>query len=94
MAIVGLLMLYAALLGAHHAGVEWGWWLGPQDCGAVVSGVQPNALDLLSTIDSVKPPSCDEAAGRFLGISFAGWQFLAAVPLALLSLWTAFKAEL
>lgn len=89
MIIVGLLMLYAALLGAYHSGVEWNWWLGPQDCGATKTGIQPNALDLLSTIDSVKPPSCDAAAARFLGISFAGWQFLCAVPLALYAFWIA-----
>lgn len=94
MAITGLLMLYAALLGAYHSGVEWGWWLGPQDCGVTSTSIQPNALDLLSTIDSVKAPSCDEAAGRFLGLSFAGWQFLAALPLALASLWVAKNAKL
>ena len=31
----GLLMVYSLYLGVHHAGVEWGWWAGPTDCGAV-----------------------------------------------------------
>ena len=25
-------MLWNAGLGAYHAGVEWHWWPGPQDC--------------------------------------------------------------
>src|SRR3954449_12495946 len=31
-------MLWNAGLGSYHAGVEWHWWPGPQDC----SGATPN----------------------------------------------------
>ena len=84
LAIGGALMAYAAYLGVHHSGVEWGWWAGPTDCGVVEGGVGAISGDnLLDSIDAVRPPSCNEAAGRFLGLSFAGWQVVAAVPLAI-----------
>ena len=33
-------------------------------------------------MNTLIPPSCDEAAGRFLGLSFAGWNVLASAALA------------
>ena len=86
--MVAAIMLYSVYLGGFHAGVEWGFWPGPADCGATALGVQVEAGNLLSTIDSVKPPSCDEAAGRFLGLSFAGWNVIASVILAGMALKT------
>jgi disulfide bond formation protein DsbB len=75
-------MVYAALLGVQHAGVEWGWWAGPTDCGAVAEGITTNANDLLGQLATTKPPSCNDAAGRFLGLSFAGWNVVVSVILA------------
>lgn len=84
---VAVLMAYGAYLGAFHSGVEWGWWPGPADCGTSVAGADSLATtDLLGALDRVRPPSCDEAAGRFLGLSFAGWQTVAATGLAALAL--------
>ena len=36
----GLLMAYGLYLGVYHAGVEWGWWPGPTDCGAVAAWIR------------------------------------------------------
>jgi disulfide bond formation protein DsbB len=80
--IGGLLMAFALVLGVYHSGVEWHWWAGPTDCGAVAGGTVETAKDLLATIDATRPPSCDEAAGRFLGISFANAQVIASAALA------------
>lgn len=82
LAICGLLMLYALFLGVQHAGVEWGWWQGPSDCGVVAGGEINSTNDLLSQLSTQKPPSCNEAAGRFLGLSFAGWNVVVSVILA------------
>ena len=90
-ALAGLAMLYAAYLGAFHAGVEWGWWPGPTDCAAAAGPVDTSG-GLLSQLDR-RPPSCDRAAGRFVGLSFAGWQVVAAVPLALASLMLAVRGR-
>ena len=82
-ALGGLAMAYAAYLGVFHAGVEWGWWPGPTDC-AAAAGPMDLRGNLMSQLD-LRPPSCDRAAARFLGLSFAGWQVVAAVPLSLAS---------
>lgn len=89
--IVGLLMAYSLYLGVFHSGVEWGWWPGPLDCStSSTSGLTTDASDLLGAIDVQKPPSCDEAAGRFLGLSFAGWNVIASLVLALVAFKAAF----
>ena len=33
-------------LGVHHAGVEWGWWAGPADCGGRISAGPSSVGDL------------------------------------------------
>ena len=81
--VAGLAMAYALYLGIYHSGVEWSWWAGPADCTATGGGTVTSGKDLLSQLDTVKPPSCDEAAGRFLGISFANAQVLTALLLML-----------
>ena len=83
MVVAGLAMAYALYLGIYHSGVEWSWWAGPADCTATGGGTVTSGKDLLSQLDTVKPPSCDEAAGRFLGISFANAQVLTALLLML-----------
>jgi disulfide bond formation protein DsbB len=89
-----LLMLYGAGLGAYHAGVEWGFWPGPASCAtSATSGIASDAGSLLSDLNAVRPPSCDAAAGRFLGLSFAGWNVLASLALAAASLRVAFTRD-
>ena len=77
----GALMVYGAGLGVYHSGVEWGWWPGPEDCGGG-SNLSLGTGSLLDDLDSVKPPACNEAALRVLGLSFAGWNVIASVILA------------
>jgi disulfide bond formation protein DsbB len=81
-----LLMVYSLYLGVHHAGVEWGWWAGPTDCGAVDAGSQSSSGGVLDQIDAIIPPSCDKASLRILGLSFAGWNAVASFFLALIAL--------
>lgn len=84
-----LLMTWSLYLAIFHAGVEWSWWPGPTDCGvAVMPSTSGNLLDAL---DSVVPPSCDQAAGRFLGLSFAGWNAIASFVLAIVGYVAAFR---
>lgn len=85
LAIVGLLMLWTMGLGIYHSGVEWAWWPGPTDCGAVADGISGDVSDLLRDLTAKRPPSCDQAAGRFLGLSFAGWNVLVSLGLALVA---------
>jgi len=67
-------------LGVYHAGAEWKWWPGPDTC---VDG-----FDLTWGEEGiVNTPliRCDEAAWRFLGLSFAGWNALVSAGLALIA---------
>lgn len=71
----GLLMAWGLYLGVKHAGVEWGFWAGPTDCGAVAAPADTGGKGVLDALDTFVPPSCDKAAWRdpVLQLSFAGW---------------------
>lgn len=86
LALGGLLMLYGMGLGIYHAGVEWHWWEGPASCATSAGGLTTDAGSLLGDLSSKKPPSCDAAALRVLGLSFAGWNVLASAALAALAI--------
>ncbi len=88
----GLLMTWSLCLGGYHAGVEWHWWAGPNDCG-VVGPVDTGGKGVLDALNTFVPPQCDQAAGRLLGISFAGWNFLASAVLAAIAWWAAFARK-
>ncbi len=81
---VGLLVIWSLVLAAFHSGVEWAWWEGPSECAATDSGIGAavSADNLLSQLQFSKPPSCNEAAGRFLGLSFAGWNVVVSALIA------------
>ena len=84
--IAGVLVVGSLVLGAYHSGVEWSWWAGPSECGASgESGAIISAENLASQLSFSKPPSCDEAAGRFLGFSFAGWNVVVSAIIAFLA---------
>ena len=91
--IVGLILTYSMVLGVHHSGVEWGWWEGPGDCGVVEGGISNDAGSFLQQLEQTVPPSCDEAALRVLGLSFAGWNALASFVLAVVALKTAYSRQ-
>lgn len=78
--LAALGLLYNAGLGVYHSGVEWKWWDGPTECGS--TGDLSTGGNLLEAIESEKRIRCDEAAWRFLGLSFAGWSVLLSLGLA------------
>jgi disulfide bond formation protein DsbB len=81
----GLLMAYGFYLGVYHSGVEWGWWPGPTDCAMVVPPPDTGGKGVLDAINQIVPPSCDKAALRILGLSFAGWNAIASLILAIVA---------
>ena len=86
----GLLMAWSLFLAVRHSGVEWGWWAGPTDCGAVAAPADTGGKGVLDAIDAYVPPSCDKAALRVLGLSFAGWNAVASLILAIVAFRSAF----
>jgi len=89
--IVALAFLANAALGTYHAGAEWHFWPGPQEC----SGVQqlnPSAGSMLDALQHTNVIRCDEAAGRFAGVSFAGWNVIVSLLVVFTSLRAAGEA--
>jgi disulfide bond formation protein DsbB len=81
-AAVALAMLWNAGLSAYHAGVEWKLWAGPSDCSGPINGFG-TTTDLLKSLQGIHIPRCDQAAWRFLGISFAGYDVLVSLALVI-----------
>ena len=86
LALTGLVLVAGASLAAYHAGVEWHWWAGPQDCSGPVARFG-SAGDLLKELRTTSVVRCDEAAWRFLGLSLAGYNALISLALAGIAAW-------
>ncbi|GGE51317.1 disulfide bond formation protein DsbB [Agaricicola taiwanensis] len=79
--LLALLFIVSAGLGTYHAGVEWKLWAGPSDCSG--GSVTSNAGGLMGQLQSqARIVRCDEAAWRFAGLSFAGWNAVISLALA------------
>lgn len=86
LAFIALAALANAVLGAYHAGVEWGWWPGPTACsGPIVDFGKPG--NLLESLKTLKVVRCDEVQWRFLGLSLAGYNVLISLFMAAVALW-------
>jgi disulfide bond formation protein DsbB len=87
-AVVAGFMLWNAGLGVYHAGIEWKWWPGPQDCSGPLDKFGA-ARDVLKSLSHISLVRCDEAAIRILGLSLAGWNALVSLGLACIAGWGA-----
>ncbi|MEM8664157.1 MAG: disulfide bond formation protein B, partial [Pseudomonadota bacterium] len=81
-------MIWGVGLGVYHAGAEWAFWPGPNTCGDAGQEVR-DASNLLAVIEETELISCTQETGRVLGLSFAGWNVVAAGSAALLMLFAA-----
>ena len=85
-AVLGLLSaLITAGVGGFHAGVERGWWEGPQSCTST-SIDNLSTEELLAQIMSAPMVRCDEIPWQMFGLSMAGWNMVVSICLAVL--WT------
>ncbi|MEN3210467.1 disulfide bond formation protein B [Methylorubrum populi] len=91
--LVALVLIYGAGLGVYHAGAEWGFWPGPNDCGGGSGAGPADVADFLKTLETVRPVDCTAAAWRFLGLSLAGWNAVIAAGLGLLAAAAALVAQ-
>jgi disulfide bond formation protein DsbB len=91
---LALVFLASAGLGAYHAGVEWGFWLGPTDCSGVLERA-PTVEKFLSQLQDAKVVRCDAPALRIFGLSLAGWNAVISASLALAAtigaVWKSFR---
>ncbi|MEO1489372.1 MAG: disulfide bond formation protein B [Pseudomonadota bacterium] len=69
-ALAGVGLMTSGVIGAFHAGVEYGWWQGITACAKIDGSI--NVLD-----PSAAPlQRCDTAPWDLFGISLAGFNFL------------------
>ena len=87
--VIAAVMLWNTGLAAYHAGIEWKFWPGPQDCSGAV--VQLNSGSLLDQMNRTRVIRCDEAAWRLFGISLAGYNAIIAAALTLFALRMAYR---
>lgn len=76
-----LAIAVSGLIGAFHAGVEYGWWEGLTACSSTGLGNDP-----LTSIMNAPLIRCDTPAWTLFGVSLAGFNFLISVGSALLGL--------
>lgn len=74
-----LAILVSGLVGAFHAGVEYGWWEGFTSCS---SPVRSGGGDPLEAIMNAPLVRCDVAPWTLAGISLAGFNALISVTSA------------
>lgn len=89
---VAALFVWGTGLGVYHAGVEWGFFDGPQSCTGVGDAV---SFDMLGDLSSARVVPCDAVQWELLGISLAGFNALisaAIVALLAKSAWDQFKS--
>lgn len=89
--VLALMFLGGAALAAFHAGVEWKFWPGPTTCVGATRSVGAADLQALLNGAKIAPPSCDKAAWVFAGLSMAGWNAVASLILAGLSVLAALR---
>ncbi|WP_428031773.1 disulfide bond formation protein B [Ancylobacter sp.] len=87
LALCGMLMALGAFLAVYHAGVEWGFWAGPDTCSG--AGPAVGGGDLLGQLQGARVVRCDEAPWRLLGVSLAGYNAVIASALVVVAMWGA-----
>jgi disulfide bond formation protein DsbB len=80
---VALALIFVAnsIFGIYHAGVEWGWFVGPTECtGAYTQASDVN--EFMRQLEKVQVVRCDAPALRIFGLSLAGWNAIVSAGLA------------
>ncbi|PKB14064.1 disulfide bond formation protein DsbB [Novosphingobium kunmingense] len=80
-ALAALAILASGLIGAFHAGVEYGWWEGFTTCTANVGAAGGDPLEAILGAPIVR---CDQVQWELFGISLAGFNFLISTAAAAL----------
>jgi disulfide bond formation protein DsbB len=88
--LLALVFLASVGIAGYHAGVEWKFWPGPESCTGA-GKVTAAALRDLMNGGGVKMPACDQPAWKMAGLSMAGWNTVASVVWAALSIAAALR---
>ncbi len=82
LAMAGMVFAAGAALSGWHAGIEYRWWPGPSACQSPLDLSGKSAADLLAQLEATPLVRCDLPALVALGLSLAGWSFVALLGLA------------
>ncbi len=82
--IVALLFLAGTAVAFYHVGVEQHWFAGPTACTAPATDAT-SIEALKAQLMAQQPVRCDVVQWSLFGISLAGWNLVASVVLAALS---------
>ena len=74
--LAALLIEASGVVGAVHAGVEYGWWPGFTRCTSTVTMTGTTPAERLAAIMKAPIVRCDVAQWRLAGVSLAGWNAL------------------
>ncbi len=92
LALAAACLVVDAGIAAFHVGVEFKWWEGTSECG----GTRPpsgSLEELRARLLAAPVVRCDEPAWTLFGLSMAGYNFFAALGLALLAAIAALRAR-
>lgn len=74
--------------GVYHAGAEWGFWAGPEECSRTTQFA--NNLDAyIAQLQQTAPVDCTKPAIVIFGLSLAGWNVVASGLTILFLGWSA-----
>ncbi len=85
MGLCALAFLIDAGIAGFHVGVEQKWWEGLSTCSGTTGGAA-STDELLTKLLAAPVIRCDDIAWSMFGISMAGYNFLMALSLGLVSL--------
>ena len=72
-ALAALAIVASGVIGAFHAGVEYGWWEGLTTCSQPLGMSEGDFMDNIMKAPLVR---CDEAQWTLFGVSLAGFNAL------------------
>ena len=84
LALAALALAIDAGIALFHAGFEYGWWEGPSTCTAP-SGAAGSLDALRAQLNATPVVACNKPAWTFAGVSMAGFNFLWATFLFLVT---------
>jgi disulfide bond formation protein DsbB len=84
--LAALAFFVDAGIAAYHVGVEQHWWQGTAECGSTLD-LSLSPEELKKQLLNQPVVRCDEVAWSLFGISMAGYNFLYALALGLVTLW-------
>jgi len=84
-ALIALIFLASSALAFYHFGVEQHWFAGPTACASPASTAR-TLEELRQQLLQQQPVRCDVPQWSLMGISLAGWNLVASLGLAGLSL--------